>query len=460
MNEAITEDQQFEVGHSFVPEPPESPALEASPEAGAAQKAVRGQVRCVFEDRHEMSKDELASINGFEISITRIFETQSFRLPQFIEKIKATVESPYLDKRSKYQTCRGILQDAMGSYGIVRIGDSIDGSLHTGINEDYMMKMWEFLEKFREFFGEEMPDEDFDYFVRKYIGELALSFYITEKGCPALWYANNHDRKMDKIKEILNKYGIISSQQATALETQAKIAIRKVLTEHLAPELYSGSAGGGKDESLIRRLAEKYGIELPTELEYWQKRVSEEMQSLEEIVRKFEEDKKEPFVKYEIERKSKVIAGGLEVLRAGFSKFDSSVLPDGVSSMDNWIQTFNEQLVAVKKFNLRHLFKEREEKLAKDFKKALDDRDSNEIRRCISFYDDLIKEAGEDLSLSVNVTDLIRQKISGIDSEITALSQGIFEDLSSAERNGEAISALGKLRNILDAGLKKFSEAA
>jgi hypothetical protein len=345
----------------------------------------------------------------------------------------------------------------MGPYGIARVGNSIGGGLSTGINEEYMMKMWEFLEKFKEFFREEMPDEDFDYFVRKYIGELALSFYITEKRCPALWYASGHDEKMDKIKEIAGKYVVISPQQVAALDAQAKIAIREVLTEHLTPELYSGSAGGDTNESVIRRLAWKYAIELPTELEYWQKRVRNEMQSLGGIMRGFEEDKEKPYVKYEIDRKNKVIADGLEVLKAGFAKFGSSVLPDGVSSMDDWIKAFNERLVAVKKFNLRHLFGERENRLADDLKKASDARNPDEIGRALSFYGDLIKEAGEDLTLSVNVTDLIERKISEIDLEITVLSQSVSQDLSLAERNGEVISTLGKLRNILDAGLKKFS---
>lgn len=466
-------DQRFELGHSFVPEfretetpetkeapkTPGAPETPVFPETGQAQAAVGRRVKCVLEGQQPMSEEERARVFQFENSVGKIFEAQSRGLSQFITKIQDAIESKYLDKKNKYQVCRSILQEETGPYGIVRMATgNFRDRLHTGINNQFAMGMWEFLEKFREFFKEEMPDEDFDYLARKYIGELALSFYITEKDSPALWRASDYDEEMDKIKEIAKKYGVISPEQVAVMEAQAKIAIREVLMGYLTPKLYSGVIEGGKDESVIKQLAQKYGIELPTELEYWQKRVKDEMKKLEDIVRGFEEDKEAEYLRYTIkEKEKKVIGESLEVLREGFKKFGDEVLPDGVDSLDDWMQAFNERLENVKKFNLEHRFKKREERLVSDFKKAVDGRNSEEIRRVISFYEDLIKETEEDLGILGNLKNLLEQKISELDSEIKALLQRSSEDLSSAEKNGEAISALGKLRNILDAGLKKIS---
>lgn len=446
-----SETNDFEIGHSFVPDrAPIVEAGEASGDAGAAAhvdalaEATGRRLRSALEEPvPEMTREERDAQHAFDNAFFEFCEHQLGSLPKSFQEMRTTINSEFLDKPAKYEVFSRQLFASMARFGIVRSGGGRDR--HTGADTHWMMRLYNFLEAAKTYFGDTMKEEDFDYFLRKYIGELALSFYI-EDPRDVLSMAKFFDERMEKIKEIAR----IPPAQVAAFEEQAKIAISKILGRHITPDFYTQPRiTGGTPKETIMYMAKKYGIDLPTEQEFWTKEARKLVTEVETLVRAIEADQDKDFVKTRMQENETRITAIKDALRAAHGKFRDDIFPEEARPFEDWAEKISTRIDAAKTHNLDHLYQQREDELTAALEGLLESLNASEARRIFRLFDDFLKENLRDDKRREPLLDKLREYIKRIDERIAVLTEEITHDASKAKVNGQKIHILGDLREIL-----------
>src|SRR3989339_218970 len=254
---------------------------------------------------------------------------------KLIEKIASTLN---IEKITRYETCRGLLQNYMINYGVTRYSSS-PGKRLTWTNSDYLIEIFEFLESFKNFFEDVMPIEDYDYFLRTCIGEAVMPFYIVEADDP-VWVAEKLDMRMEQIKKIANMYKTVSPEQINDYEHHAGLSIGEILKHNLTDEFYSEDTY--EDKEKIKRLQTKYRITLPSKSEFLTAKLAKTVAEVELLIAEIESKTTDPYLKNYLEETS------LQKLTAYIEKIISenseNLLPSNAKPFTQWIDSINARI--------------------------------------------------------------------------------------------------------------------
>lgn len=446
----------LEEGHSFVPKPLIDGAVESGRTGADAAAATTHKrvLSALGDDIPEPAKEERAGNQLFNNAFFDLCEGQWHMLPRNFEEMRTTIGSRYIKKETKYEIFRGQLSHSMSRFGLVRTFEP--GRIHTGSETNWMVRLGDFLEEVKTYFGDIMSDEDFNYFWRKYIGELALSFYVERGTNEVLWYAKHLDIRMEKIKEVARKYGIITEAQVATFEKQAKIAIARIIIDKITADFYkeSGFAGGSDKETIIL-LARKYDIDLPSEQDFWKEEAKKLIEELEAVVIEIESEKDEPSFKYSIEDRKKRISALRDSLIAGKGKFGEDIFPEEARPFDEWSAGMEARIEAAKRHNLEFLYQDQETKLTATLEGVMASMDVDEARRQFRFFSDFLNEIKTDAARNERISEALRGYLRRIDDRISALIQEIQADATRAKENGKKLTILGNLREIFAENIKE-----
>lgn len=434
-------------GMSFVPPAPEVSA--DFPEAGKITAATGPKLMSVLEKPESLEDpQESKKLWNFSKALDKMYEGSSR------DKIMAEIESmmghTMIRKEVRYETCRGLLRIYMKEYGIARHEDR--SSYFSQIRTDLLINLFNVLDSFKEFFKDQMPQQDYEYFLRKGVGELILMVSVPNEKDPPLWHAQQAHERLEKIKEITKNFKIISPSKLAEYEELTKKAIEEIIMQKMGTWLFeSQSYEGKKDREMIIRLARQYEIELPTEEATWRKEIEAAVGKLTEIITEIEKNKDSDRLKYELKKDQ--FKQAEDSIRKGIEKFGDKILPESAQPFEQWIEELKSKRKEIELYNANLIFGKEIDHALKSIDAAIVARDERAVSselgglkyKLVNLKNDPAKQ---------RIKETLRGYLERLNADVKTLAQEIIEDPSKALINGEKIQALAKICTMIENEIK------
>lgn len=428
--------------------PADPPTIPADPEAkatiAAEANAVSAQVHAVESGEGETEK--LAEIQKY------LEKRREGGMPMLAAVIDVLGEKE-IPKAGKEQTARNLLELYLFNERFV--DPHAYDRRHTGWGFKFLQGTYEFLQKYHEYFGDLVDQNWYKENLTK-IAEACLQEleYHREKRRYPLWVAENYSGLLT-LAETIHKISPVPNLDAK--KPQAVAIIAELISEHVERDFFQGSGGEALEaKTIIKRLAEKHGITLPSEKDIWEKDITEELKSIEANLaagEKRQEGKRETG---DLEQDMKRIKTLSALCRAAEKKFPNFRWPKGKSGAAEIEKNLEERHRNIKRKNVDMEIARRVENIT-----VLLER--KEFRKMEWEIEDLIRFLGtamgdEQIDLSAIIQTLTALKTAE-ETRIMNMVSEIQTDPGKAEERGEELAQRGAIFNGYVRAIEKLNGA-
>ncbi len=374
-----------------------------------------------------------------------------------LKVIKDILERQTASREDQYSTLRGLF-----SVFFERLGENM--SPDNWSNNEYMEALYALVKRYKEYFGDLVDETQYRDINLKIANALLRPFVLYSSGRDftqePLWVAEHMARRMDLAEEIHSAFPIDDIEKQ---RQNAKNCVEVILRNRMERWFYENPAkddqGSTREETraTLRKLAEKFYIELPKEQEIWERDIGAEVANLSSVLSELEMTQKKNEQVFELDKKEKEIEKTAAFLREAQRKFNNLKLPEGFDIVQQGIDSFKNRLQAIIARNIEIIVEEK----WKYFEEALAARDSGRIRNSLVYF-----SSGMDLPEDMVATDLLGKvvdRINKLKDEQVVFVRKIAADISAdpekaAGRLAEDLKTYGRVIEILNELIQKISK--
>jgi len=368
-------------------------------------------------------------------------------------EIDSIFQATYIDKKVRYETCRGLIFKIIKDFGTARKSEH-DLSF-TWTDKGWLFKLYNVLEDFKEFFKDEMPEDEYRYLLRRYIGELMVPMYVSKlnRRNEPLWVAEDIDERVDKMRGINREFNLVPKNQMEEYEEQTQKTLTHMLSKHVGTWFYKQRGGEifNQEESeraaKIGFLARKHDIELPSEADAWKKEVLKNTEQFGEILKEIKKIIGESYLDMDYKRddRNKIITF-LRKAKEAEERIGARIFPEEIQDVEKWIEEKQAQVKTYVNKGIELIFSRGIDEIRELIPGSMQGENLGRLQRVADLYSQKIEKANKPGS-KAKLLEVLTQHLEIIEKDIRAILQEMAVELSKTKENAERLKVLGGLRN-------------
>jgi len=359
------------------------------------------------------------------------------------------LENKRIKKQDKPPVINVLLLMIADEFGV--IGDTRD-SKKGWIDTEWLHNFYKMCQEYLKYFEGMVSEEWRTQMFTRIAAECLKPFDISEpEDKEPTWRARRFSERIDLAEEINKTVPVQNLEQGI----QKGIGvIGRILRANTSIDYYEQSTGESRDRYDISTLARKYGIALPSRKETWEKKIKEEMDSVDESIREKEKELEKDNEVGDLRRVEESIQRLEKLLEEASRKIKGLTLPEGASSIQDVIANFRERLSKISTQNILRRIRYHVKSLEQALESGSQDRIDRNIR-------DFLSTASFTDQQVVNVEEIIvtleemRYKER---TRITDLAAEISSDPTMAHKKGEELIIRGKVLTKISEAITDFSK--
>ncbi|MFC1656322.1 hypothetical protein ACFL3C_05615 [Patescibacteria group bacterium] len=406
-------------------------------------KAAGFQQRIEELDEEESRKNFLYAIEAFEFN-------RKLQSGDLIT-IRKLLKTSGIPKEAQYATILTLLEVFLVNFGkkpephVCVPGSTLEGLQNT----------FNLVRRFEEYFDDLVDVTRYQELLRKIGAQIAIPFlYFDETYKHPLSNAISYNRELDMLEEINHLAPIDNMEQ---VRSQAREVIATITLKKLERWYFEEGLEGQKvnDKGRIMLLATKYGIELPSEQEVWERDIAEGVKQMEKFLDSLEEQIAEGKRVHELLIKRRMeVDPTLGLITNAVEKFESIAVPAGYASLEEIESTVEARLSAIENQDIVIQINE----VYSNLNNAIEQKREGRVSSALNDLFTVIRNNSEQISASDQIIERLKNLREELRNKIAALASQIQEDPLKSKDLGEELSANGQFLSTLENRIEEIEK--